>query len=166
LTLDELSEAVVSAAGAWAGEKVMPAFQEMWPRWRQAITLAAHRGLLCFGPNRGRKVTYTSPWRLTGGWEPMAPSETNARLVARYLHAYGSATAAQFARWLGAPTAWADRLFTDLDDRLESVDFEGDTAFVNAGDTAWPEEPPTGVRLLPYFDAYVVACQPRSRLFP
>src|SRR5690606_33940269 len=27
-------------------------------------------------------------------------------------------------------------------------------------------ESANGVRLLPYFDAYVVACQPRSRLFP
>ena len=29
-----------------------------------------------------------------------------------------------------------------------------------------PSSPPDGVRLLPYFDAYVVAGQPRARLFP
>jgi hypothetical protein len=35
-----------------------------------------------------------------------------------------------------------------------------------AGDTAAPAEPHRGVRLLPYFDAFVVAGQPRERLFP
>ena len=35
-----------------------------------------------------------------------------------------------------------------------------------AGDTATPPEPHRGVRLLPYFDAYVVAGQPRERLYP
>ena len=53
LTLDELDAEVVRRAGAWAGERVMPAFQELWPRWRQAIRPAAARGALCFGPNRG-----------------------------------------------------------------------------------------------------------------
>lgn len=61
LTVEELSDAVVAATGPWAGDLVMPAFQGMWPRWRQALHLAAHRGALCFGPDRGRKATYLSP---------------------------------------------------------------------------------------------------------
>ena len=44
----------------------MDAFQDKWPRWRQLTSTAAHRGVLCFGPNRGRKVTYTNPHR----WRP------------------------------------------------------------------------------------------------
>lgn len=47
LTVDDLSEAVIERAGPWAGDLVMPGFQQMWPRWRQAINTAAHRGLLC-----------------------------------------------------------------------------------------------------------------------
>jgi hypothetical protein len=35
-----------------------------------------------------------------------------------------------------------------------------------AGDTAFPTKPPRGVRLLPYFDAYAIAAQPRELLFP
>ena len=42
----------------------------------------------------------------------------------------------------------------------------GERAWVTAGDTAAPSRPADGVRLLPYFDAYVVAGQPRARLFP
>src|SRR5213593_1644112 len=33
LTTDELTETIVAATGAWAGDLVMPAFQGMWPRW-------------------------------------------------------------------------------------------------------------------------------------
>lgn len=36
----------------------MDAFQDKWPRWRQLTSTAAHRGMLCFGANNGRKVTY------------------------------------------------------------------------------------------------------------
>lgn len=37
-----------------------------------------------------------------------------------------------------------------------------------AGDTGFPspEEPPRGVRLLPYFVAYTIASQPQELLFP
>ncbi|TMR07206.1 winged helix DNA-binding domain-containing protein, partial [Nonomuraea turkmeniaca] len=49
---------------------------------------------------------------------------------------------------------------------LEEVLFEGRRAWVVAGDTAFPEDPPRGVRLLPYFDAYVVAGRPRELLYP
>jgi hypothetical protein len=37
---------------------------------------------------------------------------------------------------------------------------------VAAGDTTTPSTVPQGVRLLPYFDAYTVGCQPRELVFP
>ena len=55
LTIDELTDAVVRRVGPWAGERVMPAFQDFWPRWRQALDTAGHRGALCFGRPRGRR---------------------------------------------------------------------------------------------------------------
>ena len=70
LTLDELGERVVAATGPWADERVIPAFNEMWPRWRRAIIPAARQGVLCFGPDRGRNVTYTSPRRWLPGFHP------------------------------------------------------------------------------------------------
>ena len=70
LTIDELDQAVIDLVGAWAGDRVMPAFQDLWPRWRQAVVRAAYRGVLCFGPNRGRRVTYTNPRRWTPGFRP------------------------------------------------------------------------------------------------
>ncbi|MFF5371433.1 winged helix DNA-binding domain-containing protein [Streptomyces sp. NPDC013187] len=165
LTLDELSEEVVARTGPWAGERVMPAFQDLWPRWRQVMHRAGWAGALCFGPNRGRKATYTRP--LPEGPEA-DPGDALAAFVRRYLHAYGPATPQHFARWLAAPPGWATALFGELAaaGRIEEVLFEGTPAWVAADDTDFPQGPPPGVRLLPYFDAYVIAGQPRERLFP
>ncbi len=47
----------------------MEAFGGHWPRWRMALREAGQRGVLCFGPNRGRKVAYASPSRWVGELE-------------------------------------------------------------------------------------------------
>ncbi|HYN92641.1 MAG TPA: crosslink repair DNA glycosylase YcaQ family protein, partial [Pilimelia sp.] len=121
LTVDELTEEVAARAGAWAADPVMPAFQGWWPRWRQVMYVAAHRGALCFGPNRGRKATYTSPRRWLPGFRPMPAADALAGLVRRYLHAYGPATPQHFAQWLAAPRRWAAELFDSLAAELEQV---------------------------------------------
>ncbi|TDD24486.1 winged helix DNA-binding domain-containing protein [Nonomuraea diastatica] len=190
LTIDELSEAVVAATGPWAGDLVMPAFQGWWPRWRQALALAAHRGAFVFGAGRGRKVTYTvapvtqsdhgTPAHRDGAADHPTPAARDgdprhagpagadgaagaAWLAGRYLAAYGPATPEQFARWACGPTRWAVEAFAAVE--REEVMFAGKPAWVLAGDTETPAEPPRGVRLLPYFDAYVVAGRPRELLY-
>jgi len=165
LTIDELSDAVVEATGPWAGDPVMPAFGGMWPRWRQALATAAHRGALCFGPNRGRKATYTSPSRWLPGFRPAEGSGAVVEVLRRYLHAYGPATPGHFARWMGTTPRWATDLFRSRADELEPVELAGAEAWLPVGDADAPSHAPSGVRLLPYFDAYTVGCQPRGLLF-
>ncbi|MEV6944077.1 winged helix DNA-binding domain-containing protein [Streptomyces sp. NPDC051172] len=165
LTIDELSEEVVARTGSWAGDRVMPAFQGLWPRWRQVLHRAGQSGALCFGPNRGRKVTYTRPPHFA----PLPPDEAVRELVRRYLRAYGPATPQNFAKWLAAPGGWAAKLFGALAGagEIEEVVFEGARGcWVVAGDTEFPKGRLPGVRLLPYFDAYGIAAQPRELLFP
>jgi hypothetical protein len=162
LTVDELTDAVVARTGPWAGDRVMEAFQDKWARWRQAEALAMNRGVLCFGPDRARRATYMSPSR----WLPeVMPAEAAfAELVRRFLDAYGPATPADFARWLGVSPAWAAGLFA-RQSALEEVDFQGTPAWVAAGaGTGMKATAP--VRLLPYFDSYVIGCHPRATLFP
>ena len=62
-TTEELDAYVAEACGPWAAEESMAAFGGFWPRWRLALGRAAVRGVLCFGPNRGRRVAYASPSR-------------------------------------------------------------------------------------------------------
>jgi Winged helix DNA-binding domain len=166
LTVDELTEAIVDRTGPWAGERTMEAFQDLWPRWRQLTSTAAHRGMLCFGPSRGRRVTYTNPHRWLPAFRPDDGDAALRTLVARYLYAYGPATPRHFARWLGIPPRRAVELFDELAGELEPVELDGEPGWVMAGDTATPRQPHRGIRLLGYFDAFVVAGQPRERLYP
>ncbi len=158
LTSDELTEAIVARTGPWAGDRVKDAFQDKWPRWMDAMVTATYRGAMCFAPNKGRKIAYTSPQR----WLPgLVPDPDGAgRLLRHYLHSFGPATPAHFARWLGAPQRWVDDVFARAD--VEEVA----GGFVVRGDTSWPGEPARGVLLLPYFDAFVVGSHPREDLFP
>jgi hypothetical protein len=166
LTVDELTVAIRDRIGPWAVERTMDAFQVKWPRWRQLTSVAAHRGVLCFGAARGRNVTYTNPARFLPGFRMEPGDAALGALLERYLRAYGPATPAQFAKWLAIPVGFATRLFEGAGPALGAVEFEGGRAWVVAGDTSTPSEPPRGVRLLPYFDAFVIACQPRERLYP
>ncbi|MEU5371924.1 winged helix DNA-binding domain-containing protein [Streptomyces sp. NPDC005951] len=164
LTIGELSDEVVARTGPWAGDLVMPGFQAMWPRWRQVLHLAGHRGALAYAPDRGRKATYTNP-----GCTPLPGAGALQALIERYLYAYGPATPAHFARWLAAPKRWAAEQFAAqaASGAIEEVTFEEDgPAWVVGGDTDFPDAPVRGVRLLPYFDAFAVASAPRERLFP
>jgi hypothetical protein len=166
LTVDDLTEAIVAKVGSWAGEPVMPAFQGMWARWRQITHVAAHRGVLCFGPNQGRKATYTNPRRWLPNFHPMPGEAALAALVKRYLHAYGPATPQHFAQWLAVSRRQASDLFDSLAGELQQLEVDGVPMWIVAGDNALPSTPAQGLWLLPYFDAYVVGSHPREWLFP
>ncbi len=164
LTVDELTEAVGDLAGAWAVEPVMPAFQTLWPRWRQAISDAAFAGVLCYGPDRARKVTYAHPRRWTGDAPPVDADEAVVWAIESYLRSYGPATPASFAPWFGAPPAWAAERMA-AHSGLVRVELDGQPAY-DLPDASYDAPPVEGVRLLPYFDAFVVGSRPRHLLFP
>lgn len=166
LTVDEMDEAIVDMVGAWAGDEVVPAWYDMYPRWRPAIYTAANRGVLCYGARRKRKVTYTNPQRWLPDFQPAEEDKALRDLALRYLQAYGPATPRQFARWLATPFTWATELFESMAGELEKVDVEGSLAWIEAGDHDEPATTTEGVRLLPYFDAFIVGSHPRELLFP
>lgn len=155
LTVDELDEAVVARLGDWAGERTMPAFGGFWPRWRQAITLAAHRGVLAFGPDRGRLATYRRPL------VPQAAPDPLRVLIEWFLRAYGPSTPAVVARWLATPEPPIRAVF----EHFEPVRAADEPAWVAPGDTVF-DAPEAGVVLLPHFDAYAVGAYPRETVFP
>ncbi|MFF0345620.1 winged helix DNA-binding domain-containing protein [Kribbella sp. NPDC004875] len=161
LTVDELSEEVVRRTGPWAHAPTLPAFQGEWSRWRQAISVAANAGVLCHGPMRGRLTTYSNPHRLRP-FDPMPAEKALTELLHRYLYSYGPATPQQFARWLKTTPAQVKPYFDDL----PQVVLNGEIAYVAPGDNDFPDERASGVRLLPYFDAYGVGSYPRELLFP
>lgn len=175
LTTQELGDEVIARVGDWAGELTFPAFNGYWPRWRPAIATAAYRGVLCFGPQRGAKATYTRPPDVEDA-DPLARDDAARWLLRRYLDSYGPASPAEFARWLAVPVKRAQELFAlaDLDAVTiadpeatdQAVDTDTTQRWVNSGDIAFPDDTAPCIRLLPYFDPYIVGSHPRSLLFP
>lgn len=158
LTLEELDVEVIGATGAWAADATVPMFGDMAPRWRQAIARAAAEGALTFGENRARKSTFTRPPAFA------TPTDPAAALLQNYLHSYGPATPRQFAQWMAAPVSWADELFARS--AVDRVTVDGVECWVAERDTEFADDPPRGIRLLPYFDPYIVGSHPRESLFP
>jgi hypothetical protein len=163
-TTEELDAYVAEACGAWAAEESMAAFGGFWPRWRQALGVAASRGVLCFGPNRGRMIAYASPSRWLPGLTLPEAGPAQLRLLRAYLTAYGPATPAHLAAWLATGPTWTRELFERAE--LDQVELDGEPAWVWRGDAGFDAPEPPPVRLLPYFDAFQVGSQPRGLLFP
>ena len=156
-TREELADRVAAVAGPDARARVMSG-------WGEYLKPSAHRGELCFGPPRGRSVTFVRPDRWLGSWREIDSAEARREIVRRYLCAYGPATADGFARWIGKTPARGKRMLAEVDE-VADVDVDGARMAALASDT---EELATAsaqtVRLLPAFDPYVVGSRPRHLL--
>ena len=134
LTVDELTDAIRERTGPWAVERTMDAFQDKWPRWRQLTSTAAHRGVLCFGPNKGRNVTYTNPHRWLPGFVPDDGSRGRARLrppLSPRVRA-GHRPSTSRGGWARPPRA-ARAAFEAMGDELEPVDVDGEPRLGRGG---------------------------------
>jgi hypothetical protein len=167
LTLEQLGVEVERRLGAWVAEHASAAFGGSWSRWRVCLGGAAVEGLICFGPNEGRKVTFVRPEQWLAEWPP-PPSEDEAlrEVFKRFLRAYGPSKPAEFARWFTILPGRAAALARDIRSELEEVDVEGELRLVVAGDSKPGAEPGPSVHLLPHFDSYLVGGHPRTELFP
>jgi DNA glycosylase AlkZ-like len=134
--------------------------------WGSLLKPSARRGDLCFGPNRGKNVTFVRPDRWLGRMARVDEGVARAELVRRFLAAYGPATADDLGRWLGFRGADPKRMLREVEDELVEVDVRGQAAWMLATDVSALRRagPPKGVRLLPAFDPYVVGFRPRALL--
>lgn len=86
-------------------------------------------GLVVFGQRSGTSPSFTS-WN---HWinEPFVSSPDAAKkLVRKYLHCYGPATAASFENWLGCSSAQAKRMWALVSEEMEPVTVTGKKAFI------------------------------------
>lgn len=111
-TLDTLTEAIVAAlapgaltrqelATAVANRLGEEARQWIEHSWGGVVKQAALQGLVCYGRNRGREITFVR----SDQWLPPQPQideqEAQSVLLRNYLYAYGPARIQDFARWTG-----------------------------------------------------------------
>lgn len=153
LTREELADAVAARAGN-------PHLAELLRSgWGALLKPLADRGQLCFGPSRGRNVTFVAPARWLAAWREEEPAASLREVARRFLAAYGPATPEEFARWWGDEPAPARALFRSLGDQLAPVEVEGWRGWALAGSAGAIAQaaPAPGVALLPAFDPYTVA---------
>src|SRR6185295_16008727 len=98
---------------------------------------------------RGRKTAANGPVQDT--------SRPRAELLRRFLRCFGPSTAADFAAWVGIATAEAELSWKLSAASLVPVDLDGRRCWLHADDLAAFERAPepSGVRLLPPYDAYL-----------
>jgi hypothetical protein len=163
LTREEIADEVHRLTNNAAVDKLMR------EGWGSILKIVAAEGLLCFGPPKGRNVTFVRPdqWLKR---EAKAPDTDKAiELVCeRYLASHGPATREEFARWWGFAPPDATKVLDRLGDRVVLVDREGDRAYIlrkdmKALDGSVEDDV---VRALPMFDAYTLAGLPSDQIVP
>jgi len=156
LTRDELIAAVIAQRGlGHLGDALRSG-------WGTLLKPLAWQGDLCFGPNRGTRVTFVRPTAASSRWAGVPePDEAAPIVIVAYLGAYGPATIDNFRNWLSRGRVSARQIrnwFKALGDRITEVEVDGERRYVLAKDLddVAAARPTTAVRLLPGFDQYVL----------
>jgi hypothetical protein len=136
--------------------------------WGSILKIASWHGSVCFGPNRGRNVTFIKPQRWLDGWSDADPDDALRLICLRYLASHGPATREEFARWWGFFPPQAGKVIASLGDEVVQIDRAGDKAFVPAGelDELLGAEEDSTLRMLGMFDAYTLAGLPHDSIVP
>jgi len=161
LTREELATRVAERLGP----RVRPSIEHSWGG---VIRVASVEGLVCYGPERGRTVTFTrcDRWVREGG-RP-TPEEAQDALLRRYLHAYGPATSRDFATWSALPAGVARATLSRAGGDVAEVDSCGKGAFALREDLPALRAPRRGrrphVSLLPSFDPFLLGHKDKGHL--
>ncbi|MBV8952825.1 MAG: AlkZ family DNA glycosylase [Solirubrobacterales bacterium] len=141
--------------------------------WGAVLKPLAWMGLLCNGPARGNRVTFTSPATWVPGWPGVPePDEAARTVIPSYLRAHGPAQMSTFDAWLTRGNSrkrdlrrWFEMLAEE--GVLNQVSVEGASEGADGANPFYALEddlhdlaaavPSEVLRLLPGFDQYVLA---------
>ena len=131
------------------------------------LHLAAARGVVCYGPNRENEPTFVRADAWIPHWKDMPGEQAEEMLLRRYLRAFGPATPRDFALWTGMTLTEARAVWARVQSGFAPVEVEGWRAEILREDleelAGTRFEPPL-VRLLPYFDTYLLGHKERDHL--
>ncbi|MFC8043179.1 DNA glycosylase AlkZ-like family protein [Nocardia sp. NPDC057353] len=156
LTRDELVAAVVARPG------LAHLDEQLRSGWGAILKPLAWQGILCHGPMRGNRVTFTTPARAVTGWPGLPePDAAAAALIPAYLGAYGPAAPETFDAWLSRNSlrrTAVRRWFAELGAELTPVEVDGRGCFARTADLdeLAAARPAPGALLLGGFDQYVL----------
>jgi hypothetical protein len=173
LTRPEIAECVSRAlgvrmraihGGGWGSRRKVAAVPvgELTYPIVDLLHLAAARGVVCYGPNRGNEPTFVRADAWLPHWQDVSREQAEGILLRKYLRAFGPATVTDFSMWTGM----------SLTEAREAAGFapvivEGWTAAIlreDLDELAQAKFERPLVRLLPYFDAYLLGHKERDHL--
>jgi hypothetical protein len=138
--------------------------------WGSALKVASDRHYLVQSAEDDAAVRFTRASRWLGMWRDEDKDEALARLVERYLAAYGPATLKELLRWWGvAEVKVMQPVLASLGDRVTEVEVGSTRAFVRRADIdeIQATRPTNGaVQLVGGFDPFIVGAGLREQLIP
>ncbi|HET6842956.1 MAG TPA: winged helix DNA-binding domain-containing protein [Candidatus Angelobacter sp.] len=145
-----------------ASRRVRAWMDKVWSVLRIPIA----EGRVCYGPERGHDATFVRTDQWLGERKPVPEAEAKQILLRRYLRAYGPATVRDFSFWAGMSMPEAKNVFSILASKLTEIDLNGVLCFLLQEDLPrFKQAKQTGcVRLLPAFDAYLLAHSVKDHL--
>ena len=130
--------------------------------WGTFLKPAASRGLLCFGPDDGRNVTFVDPRAWLGRPMPEPSEDAIGAVIERHLAAFPGSSRGELARWWGVQGgAPLRKPIAGLGDRVVEVLAGGTKVLVRRDDLDELRNvaPSARLRLLPGFDPYTLSLQ-------
>lgn len=124
---------------------------------------AAHRAVVCVGPNHGKEQTFASLADSAPSPRTLTTDEALGLLATRYFQSHGPASLPDFVGWTGLTTTDARRAIAIAGRALAEVEHDGASMWLS------PEvKPPTAptFHALPGFDELVLGLKDRSLLIP
>jgi uncharacterized protein YcaQ len=178
LTRPELAERIASSlgtkvllrhgGGGWGNQRTSP-----WIRVggvslpvAYILHLVGARGVVCSGPSRANEATYVRADRWVPGFHDVPADEAEEELLRGYLRAFGPARVEDFAFWTGLRLRDARRVWDRVSSEIAPVEVAGELAGLlreDLGELPGPR-PKGSVRLLPYFDSYLLGRRERDHL--
>lgn len=125
----------------------------------QMFRLALVEGLICYGPERGKKATFVRVDQWLPKQKAVDEHEAKQIVLRRYLRAYGPATLQDFFKWAGMPMQEARAAWQSLKEELAEVNVEEKKMWILREDQrrlANSELDGQILRLLPHFDPYLL----------
>jgi hypothetical protein len=133
---------------------------------RYLLHLVGASAAVCSGPSKDHEPTFVRADAWVPRWRDVPTAEAETALLRRYLRAFGPATPADFASWTGIPLLEVRQIWARVEAGMAPVDVEGWRAAVLSDDLPrlTRASDPSPVRLLPYFDSFLLGHRAREHL--
>jgi Winged helix DNA-binding domain len=154
--------------GGWGSRAMVPGvgLGRLTIPVRYLLHLVGARAAVCSGPASGQDPTFVRADIWIPGWRDVPAADAETALLRRYLRAFGPATPADFAGWTGMALRHAREIWAREEANMAPVSVDGWSAAVLSDDLPrlkTASDPPP-VRLLPYFDSFLLGHRRREHL--